>query len=218
MKDILKFVGIFLLSYGLLIYLFNFQPVKSIVSKIFRSTVEYTVKMALPEAYIQTQDYLDEQHKIEPNVFYMVYGNPAVIKAEKEFATKHEMKEYTISTYSKQVYVFHMLTVPVAFLISIFIATPIPFKLKLKSIGISLFLLLIVIVAKCIFLTYYGIADSKIGIYTMSDSALNLSGRIAMMLTLGFSIIFGFSLWLLFGFRNSLFSSQFTSYIKSFQK
>ena len=76
----------------------------------------------------------------------------------------------------------------------------------------------ILIIGKSVLLTLFSIANAKIGIYTLSDSGLFIIYRIVVMLTLGFSIIICFCLWLLFGFRNSSFSSQFSNFIKSFQK
>ncbi len=218
MKEILKFVVLFLISYGLLIYISNLNHVQSIINTAFRNSVEFTVQSALPEAFIETQNYPDADQKIDYSVFHIVYGNPAVIKAEKDFATKQRLKEYRISTFSKQLFIFHILTVPLIFLISIFLATPMTWKTKLKSLGISLLLLILLILGKCVLLVLYFIADSKIGIYSLSDSTFSIVYRMAMVLTLGFSIIFCFCLWLFLGFRNSLFSSQFNNFIKSFQK
>lgn len=218
MKDILKFIFLFLIGYGLIIYICNLNFTQSVINSLFRSTVKLSIKTALPNAYLETQNYLDSDLKTDPNVFYIVYGNPSVINAEKEFATKQGLKEFSISTYSIQLYIFQMLTVPFTFLISLFLATPMRWQSKLKSLGISLLLLFLVIISKCVLLTLFSIANAKIGIYTLSDSGLFIIYRAVVMLTLGFSIVICFCLWLLFGFRNSLFSSQFSNFIKSFQK
>ena len=186
--------------------------------ELMKAMFDAAVKAALPNAYIETQNYLDENKKTDPNLFYIIYGNPIVINAEKEYATKKGWNEYSISTYSFQIYIFHMLTVPATFLISILLATPMPWRSKFKSIGISLLLLFALIIGRCILITLFLISNAKIGIYTLSDSALNISEKLNTVLTLGFSIIFCFCLWLLFGLRKSLFASQFSNFIKSFQK
>jgi hypothetical protein len=218
MKDILKFVVLFLMSYGILIYLCNQKLAQSLINDNFRHTVEYFIKATLPNAYIETQNYVDANGITDHNLFHVVYGNPEVIHAEKEFATKQGLKEYKISTYSFQVYIFHMLIVPLVFLLSIFLATPMPWRSKLKSITISLLLLLALIIGRCILITLFEIANIKIGIYMLNDSSLYLCFKLVSMLTLGFSIMFVFFLWLLFGLKNSLFASQFSNFIKSFQK
>lgn len=218
MKDILKFVLLFLLSYGLLIYISNLFPVQSLINTAFRNAVEVAVKSALPAAYIETQNYYDENQKLDPNVFYVVYGNPEVIHAEKAFAKKQGLNEYKISTYSIQLYIYQMVTVPLVFLISIFLATPMNWRTKIKVTLISLVALLFLIIGKCVLLVLFNVANAKIGIYTLSESMLEMVFRMVMMLTLGFSVIFIFCLWLLLGFKNSLFSTQFNNFIKSFKK
>lgn len=218
MKEILKFVGLFLILYASLIYVCNLNPIKSIINSFFRKTVEVIIKSSLPEAYIETQKFMDKNQQVDPNIFYLVYGNPAVINAEHEFANKQGLKEYSISTHSIQFYIFQMLTVPIVFLISIFGATPMTGRSKVKSLAIGLLLLFLLILFKCILFALYRISSSNIGIYELSDSSLSIVSRLVMILTLGFSIIYSFCLWLLFGFRNSVFSTQFNNFINSFQK
>ncbi len=218
MNPVIKFVVIFLLSYSVIIYLVELKPVQLIIHNSFRSLVESTVKLTLPDAFIETQNYYNKNQQLDINVFHLVYGNPLVIKAETELASRQNLKEYRISTYSINFYIFQMLTVPLVFLISIFIATPMDWKVKLKSIGISVLLILSLILCKCVLFTRYSIANENIGIYTLSEAALSFLNRTVMVLSLGFSIIFGFSLWLIFGFRKSLFLTQFNQFIKNFQQ
>lgn len=218
MKSIVKFLVLFLASYGLLIYLAELKQVQPVINNAFRSCVEFFVTSTLPDAYIETREGRDQNNVMDPNAFEIIFGNPAVIKAEKEFAMKQRLNEFKISSYSITLYIFQMLTVPMAFLIAIFIATPLHWKPKSVSLGISLLILFSLIIGKCVLLVLFNIANAKIGIYTLSDTGLEWVYRFVMVLTLGFSIIFSFCLWLIFGFRKSQFSNQFSSFIKSFQK
>jgi hypothetical protein len=217
MNPLAKFVVLFLVSYSVIIFIADLEPVKAIINNSFRSLVESSVKIALPDAFIETQDYFDKNRKSDINVFHLVYGNPAVIKAETDLALKQKLKEYRISTYSINFYIFQMLTVPLVFLISLFISTPIDWKTMVKSTGIGIVLLLLLILFKCILFSMYSIANSKIGIYEMSDSTLSFLNRTVVVLSLGFSVIYVFSLWLILGFRKSIFLTQFNQFIKNFQ-
>jgi hypothetical protein len=218
MKDILKFILIFLFSYGLLIYASNLNGIQSMLNAFFRNAVDLSISTLLSDAYLEVKPYVDEKGVNDPNSFYVVYGNPSVIKAEMDFATKQGLNEFKVSKYSFRLFIFQMFTVPLLFLISIFIATPIEWKSKLKSIGISLVILFTVIISKVVLLTLFNIANAQIGIYTLGDSTMNLVYRSVMALTLGFSIIFSFCLWLYFGFRKSIFYTYFTNFIKSLHK
>jgi hypothetical protein len=218
MKDILKFVLIFIVSYGSFIYLFSLPSVQLFINRSFRTVVEFSVKQALPKAYIDTQEDQNTDAPFNPNIFYIIYGNPEVIKAEKNFAEKQQLKEYTISTYSIQFYIFELFTVPVVFLISLFVATPLQWKILLRSILISMLILFALIIGKCILLTLFMIANLKIGVYNLNETTLYIVYRVAMMLRLGLSIIVVFCLWLMFGFKNSVFAIQLSNFLKSFQK
>lgn len=217
MKGILQFVLVFVVLYAGFILLLQTASMQPLVNGFFRDLTEWTIKASLPKAYIETQDFINEQGQPDPNVFYLVYGNPEVIRAEQDYAARMGLREYKISTYSIQFYIFQMFTVPLAFLISIFLATPAPWRRKSIYLALSLLILTAVILLKCSLLGLYTISEAKIGLYVLSESTSSLVYRVVMALTLGFSIIFGFCLWLIFGFRNSPFSDQFLDYLKRFQ-
>ena len=218
MKGIIKFTLLFVVLYAGFILLLQTAFMQPVVNGFFRDLTEWTIKASLPKAYIETQDFIDNKGKADPNVFYLVYGNPEVIRAEQDYAARMGLREYKISTYSIQFYIFQMFTVPLAFLVAIFLATPAPWKRKSANLVLSLLILTAVILLKCSLLGLYTISEAKIGLYALSESSLSLVYRVVMALTLGFSIIFGFCLWLIFGFRYSPFSNQFLDYLKRFQK
>lgn len=208
----------FLVSYAAFIYLSSVKNIESVINNIFRQSVELSVKGALPDAYIQTQEFKDANQNLDPNIFYLVYGNPKVIQAEQEFANKQGLKQYKISSYSFQLYIFQMFTVPFGFLLAIFLATPMFWKTKMISLGISWFLLIILLMIKCILISLFSISNQKIGIYSLDETQANVVFKMVNALNLGFTIFFSFCLWLIFGFRNSLFNEQFSQFIKIYKK
>ncbi|MBK8451632.1 MAG: hypothetical protein IPL42_17090 [Saprospiraceae bacterium] len=218
MKDIFKFIGIIIATYAVIMLLLNVSFLEKPFNSIFRQSLESIVKLSFPDAYIETQDFLNAKQKSDPNVFYLVYGNPAVIKAEADYAAKQNLSEYKISSYSSQFYIFQLFTVPLVFLISIFVATPIPFNKKFINLGFSILCFLVFIYFKSYLLTLFSISNSQIGIYQLNDSSMAMLSRIISALTLGLSIILIFCIWLIFGFRNSVFYSQFNLYLKRFNK
>ncbi|MBK6544216.1 MAG: hypothetical protein IPO78_10565 [Saprospiraceae bacterium] len=218
MKDIFKFIGIIIATYAVIMLLLNVSFLEKPFNSIFRQSLESIVKLSFPDAYIETQDFLNAKQKSDPNVFYLVYGNPEVIKAEADYAAKQNLSEYKISSYSSQFYIFQLFTVPLVFLISIFVATPIPFNKKFINLGFSILCFLVFIYFKSYLLTLFSISNSQIGIYQLNDSSMAMLSRIISALTLGLSIILIFCIWLIFGFRNSVFYSQFNLYLKRFNK
>lgn len=218
MKDILRFVALFIVCYAAVILLQNTGPVQSGIQQSFRTIIEVFLKASYPEAYITTQDYKDESGKEDANVFYLTYGNPEIIQAEHDYARKNQMKEYKISTYSIQLYIFQLFTVPLAFIIALFLASPMHWKPKLKYLALSIVLMTAIILLKINLLTLYHLNISKTGVYTISNSELNWVFRLISMATLGFSVMAGFMLWLIFGFRNSRFVQMVNSFFKSLQQ
>ena len=64
MKDILKFILVFLISYGLLIYFCNLNRVQLIIPTTFKNAVELFVKSALQAAYIETQNEVEDRKSV----------------------------------------------------------------------------------------------------------------------------------------------------------
>lgn len=214
MKSIFKFIGSVIVVYTLLILIYNYTFINKPVNQLFRNAIEFVISTTFQKVFVETQDFIDALQKKDPNIFYVVYGNPSVIEAEKAYAAKNNLKEYRISTFSFQFFIFQILIVPVAFLVSLFVATPMELKLKMKYLGISLLLFFIFIFIKSALLSYYSFIQSQIGIYSLSDTAFTLLARSVSALSLGFSIIFSFCIWLVLGFRYSNFYSQLNLLLK----
>lgn len=191
--------------------------VESCINSGFRNSVEWVLKQTFPEAYIETQNFADANNQLDPNSFYLVYGNPATIAAEEKYAAQQQLKEYKISTFSFQFFIFQMFVVPFVFLFSIFLSSPINWKKKLINTGYAALALLALILLKTLLLTLFSIANSQIGIYTLSESQLSWVFHIISAMTLGYSVMFVFCLWLLLGFRNSTFNTLFSNYINQFK-
>ncbi len=217
MNPILKFIGLCLVFYTAFMMLFKLDGIESGMNKGFRNTVEWILKKTFPEAFIETQDFKDASNRIDPNSFYLVYGNPSVIQAEKDYATQNQLSEYKISTFSLQFFIFQIFVVPFIFLISIFLASPMPWRSKLIYLSIASLILILVMIAKLILLTQFSIANNQIGIYELSDSSLKLVFYIVSAMTLGFSIMLVFCLWLILGFRQSAFNNLFSNFINQFK-
>ncbi len=217
MKQVFQFVLVFLVAYTAIILLVQSRGAEEAIHSFAKSAVQASLKSFLPEAYIEIQDVKSPDGKMDLNSFYVVYGNPATIQAEQLEAQKQNASEYRISTYSFTLFLFQLFTVPIVFVCSLFIATPMEWKKKLKFIAVSLLIILCVIFLKCILLALFNIANAGIGIYALTEGQMNLTVRVVSMLSLGFSIITGFVLWLVFGFRNSHLMNLFNDFVKSFQ-
>ncbi len=217
MRLVMQFVLLFIIAYTAMILLVQTKFAEQTIHSFAKSLVEGTLESFLPDAYIETQDVQSAQGKMDWNSFYVVYGNPKTIQMEQLEAQKSQATEYRISTYSFTLFIFQLFTVPIVFIISLFLATPMDWKKKLKSILIAVAIILAVILSKCILLALFNISNTGIGVYSLSETQMNIIVRVVAMLSLGFSIISGFVLWLVFGFRYSQLMNLFNNFVKSFQ-
>lgn len=102
MSGVLKFIVFCLLLYTAFMLLLKVPMIESGINSGFRSSVEWLLQQAFPEAYIETQNFVDGNKQVDPNSFYLVYGNPKTIAEEEAYAAQQQLKEYKISTFSFQ--------------------------------------------------------------------------------------------------------------------
>lgn len=217
MKPLYRFILLTILVYAMIMVMLSNSFASKFLCSGFQEMTTIFLKWTLPEAHIESQQAFDALKRPDPNSFHLIYGNPEIIRAEHQYARSQNLKEYKISTYSIQLFFFQLFTVPVAFLLALFIATPMPWKQKVKFSGIGIVLLLIAILSKVYLLMLYNFNVSAIGVYRLSASGMEWITRIISMLTLGFSIMLCFVLWLLLAFRNSKLASLISDYLKNFQ-
>ncbi|MBK7812693.1 MAG: hypothetical protein IPO62_07425 [Saprospiraceae bacterium] len=209
---ILKFSGIFLICYLICLGLFTQSFIGNAAYKLLRGISTKSIQWVLPSAHIESQEYIDPSSgKKDPSAMYLVYGNPLLIKKAMDEARKSGQSQANIPTRSIVFRLFEMFLVPILFLISIFVATPLTIKEKLKGLCCSLVILLLFLVLRCIILAMFNISNDQIGIYEYSNGTMDNLSFLVSVFTLGFNMSLAFVLWLYFGFRKSSFSTYFVS-------
>ena len=191
--------------------LFTQTNLPKAINPVLKNSIHKLDQLLFSKADISVQDFINDKGKKDIDKMYLVFGNPKTIKAEMEEARRLRLSEVKISTFSTQFFFFVMFYVPIIFLISIFIASPMSFKDKLKGLGISLLFLSFLLIVKIGLYTWFSIANERIGIYELSESGLSVLSFMVSSLSIGLVIIFCLCLWLYFGFRKSAFLAGFTS-------
>ena len=212
MRQLIKFFIFFLIAYGALLFCFYSDAVRIKMNSFYSKTTSSFIKLGLPSAHIETQNVFLPNRKIDPQKVFLVYGNPETIKNEMEEARRNRLSEVKISTKSTHFYFFELFTVPLLFLASLFIATPMKLGQKLLNLIIAMLFMFLYINSKTIFYALSVISDSTIGIYKLSQSSSSMLTRFINLTSLGFSITLAFILWLIFGFRKSEIATFFSSY------
>lgn len=217
-QPIVRFILFFVIAYALIAYTADHAPVNTLVQNVFKWTVEHFAQSTFQDAFIETQKINHESGGTDKNAFYLVYGNPTTIKREQDEALKQGLSQYRISSYSIQLFTFQMFTVPIAFLLSLFMACPMKSRSKLKNFILAASILIFIILIKSMILLGFSMSNQSIGIYQYSDETMQNLARLISMMSLGFSIMVGFILWLIFGFRNSTLAEFINGYIKNAEK
>ncbi|MBK6823702.1 MAG: hypothetical protein IPG87_12155 [Saprospiraceae bacterium] len=205
-KTLLRFILLFVVTYGVGVYAFSKIDFFSSWHVFFRKSVELVVSNALPSCEIETQKFVDPVSKKEDKtMMYLVYGNPFLMKKALEDARATGQGYATMPTKSTQFKLFEMFTIPLLFLVAIFLATPMAIKQKLKGLAMSSSILFIFLLIKVLLLALFNISNARIGVYELTDDNMSVLNTFISMFSLGFSMSLALILWLIWGFRKSSF-------------
>jgi uncharacterized membrane protein len=83
------------------------------------------------------------------------------------------------------------------------IATPMDNKKRLKYGSLALGSLMIFLLFKLYLMTLFSVSKSQIDVYELSFDTMTRLQWVASLMTMGFSVMLAFFLWLVFVFRNS---------------
>jgi len=206
LRSLLRFILLFIVTYGLGVFAFSKMDIFTSLHAFFRNSVEFVVSTALPSCEIEAQKFVDPITKKEDKtMMYLVYGNPFLMKKALEEARASGQGYATMPTKSIQFKLFEMFTIPLLFLISIFIATPIAVSQKLKGLLWSAIILFVFLLFKVLLLALFNISNARIGVYELTDGNMSSLNTLISMFSLGFSMSLALILWLILGFRKSSF-------------
>ena len=108
-KTLLRFILLFVVTYGVGVYAFSKINFFSSWHVFFRKSVELVVSNALPSCEIETQKFVDPVSKKEDRtMMYLVYGNPFLMKKALEDARATGQGFATMPTKSTQFKLFEI--------------------------------------------------------------------------------------------------------------
>jgi hypothetical protein len=204
-NEIIRFLILFGFCYAFCILLFQNAAVYKSLNAKLRVAITALDKSFFSKAEISSQDVYDDQNKKDHNRMYIVFGNPKTIKIEMENARRQGLNEVRISTYSAQFYFFQMIYAPLAFLLSLFVGTKMPWKKMMKGLAYSILIFTLYMGIKVLLYTYFSISNERIGLYELSGWKEQFVSFIVSAMSIGFSMVLCFCLWLIFGLRHSSF-------------
>ena len=207
-----KFLIIFALSYGALMFLVQLPGVDQGIHTFFRKTSEKFIATVMPKAYISSEP-ATEGSVTDHQTMLLVFGNKETVQREIAEARRQRQAYVKVSTFSTRFFLFQFYTVPLIFFISLIIATPMPkWRSKLLSLLIGVAALMAFFLTKLYIFTLFTISKGNIGVYELGHEWTLRLRDLSSVLTLGFSIILAVFLWFLVAFRKSTLMLEVQSF------
>ena len=204
LKPFLKFLGIFCLSYILLYWVLGSGTIldshRSFFTKFSGSFIEST----LSKTSFTFKEGIKGDAATE-NEIIILFNNKAELQRLIEDAKKKAPSERQLTINSEETSIFFVeaVLIPLIFVISLILATPLTWKGKLKALALGILLIYFFIFFKIWVYLLYIISAAKIGIYEFTSPVSNIVSLLGNNLRIGASTIFGTLIWVLVAVRNS---------------
>ncbi|MDX1683737.1 MAG: hypothetical protein R3275_00800 [Saprospiraceae bacterium] len=214
-NPILRFALLFLLTYFILTAVVSWMGMDSGINSFFRGISKSTLSLTMSELKFNTKPerqngILNDNKMIVEFEWTEEKIQEAIQEARRTGKADIEVP-YRFISYL----IFEFFVVPFLFLISLILATPMQWRLKLTNGLIACLIMLAFLLVKLYIMTLFSVSKARIDVYELSDGTMDVLLTVVSMLTMGFSIIIAFFLWLIFIFRNShlkrLMQDWFTS-------
>jgi hypothetical protein len=217
-NPIVRFLGIFLLSYFVLTALYNFAPVKEGVNGMLRGVTAGWLNTTMPKLEFSTRP--DRQGaKVDDNKMMVDFKwteekiNQVIEQARRTGQANIEVPHRFISYL-----LFEFFIVPIIFLLSLNISSPVKRKEKWLWGGVGLLVLMAFLLIKLRFLTMFSVSKAQIDVYELGHSAMTTLQWLASLMTMGFSVIIAFFIWLGLLFPKSQLKDQFSIWLEKLAK
>lgn len=202
-KPIIRFALFFILSYFVLTATVNWTGLDGTLNGFFRGLSKTTLNMTFSDLKFNTKPSREGGALDDNKMIVEFEWTEEKIERAIEEARRRRQADLEVPYRFISYQIFEFFIVPLLFLLSLIIATPMGNKAKLRSGAIALGLMLLFMLIKLYILTLFSVSKARIDVYELGDGAMNFLLTIVSLLTMGFSIMLAFFLWLVFVFRQS---------------
>ena len=202
-NPILRFAVFFIGSYFLLTGATQLPGINGTINAIFRGISKTALSTSLPQLKINTKaarenGVLDDNKMIVEFEWTEEKVQAAIAKARRLRQADLQVP-YRFISYL----IFEFFLVPMLFLISLILATPMALKPKVKWGSIAVLALLMFLLLKLYLMTIFSVSNARIDVYELSNTTMSRLQWLAGVMTMGLSIMLSFFIWLIFVFRKS---------------
>lgn len=203
LRKVILFVVIFFLSYGLLMTFLSLQGVKPGLHAFYKNSSTKFSSLFLTRADIQSQ-FERVGTKISYDRFVVRIGaNQEEIDRRIDEARQKGLKEINNPVCDIPFKAFEFYTVPLVFIFSLLIATPMGPGKRILHLGIGVFAMLLFLWVKFLIQVLFSINFIyPIDMYLLGSTGRTIVEFLSQAMTMGFSIILGVVIWLSLSYKS----------------
>lgn len=203
LRKVILFVVIFFLSYGLLMVFLSLQGVKPGLHSFYKNSSTTFSSVFLSRADIQSQ-FERVGTKISYDRFVVRIGaNQKEIDRRIDEARQKGLKEINNPVCDIPFKAFEFYTVPLVFIFSLLIATPMRPRKKILHLSIGVIAMLLFLWVKFLIQILFSINFIyPIDMYMLGSTGRSIVEFLSQAMTMGFSIILGVVIWLSLSYKS----------------
>lgn len=210
-----RFVLFFFLSYGLITAVVKIPALNSMKNATLRSISSGWLSTTLGGDLKFGTKAQKENGRLQDNVMVVDFEwsqnkIDKVIAEARRTGQSDIQVPYRFITYL----LFEFFIVPMIFILSLIIATPMELRKKLIFGGLAYLVMFVFLLVKLLLLTLFSISKAQIDVYELSHGSMSVLQTLASVMTMGFSVIVAFFIWLILVFPKSALLGHITQWFE----
>lgn len=201
-KKILRFFGLFCLSYFLLYFFLSLPAVFNAQMQFLKASGKTVTKNFLPKAYFD----IDVREKPEQETaaqFFLIFANQKEVDKALAESRRKGRQAVQLDVRQRGLYIERFWVLPLAFLLSLVLLTPVHWQKKLTGLSVCLGIFLIYELFRLFIYAFNYIAAERIGIYELDGFTFEFVNMLYENLAIGSTLILLTFLWVAVFFKKS---------------
>ncbi len=194
---------------------FNLPPVEGVFNASILRVSEGILTVLLPDASIKVVTGKEDNGRRSPNVMQVNFSwTKEQINQMTQKALQEKVQNLTVPHRFTKYFIYQFFSIPLILFFALFLATPMKLLDKMKAVLYGGIILFVFLWGKLFILVLFSISNTRIGIYELSASTMEILLKVASILTLGVSVILVIVLWGIFALPKSRMLDSFQQILK----
>jgi len=201
-RKLIQFLLLFFVAYGVTVFIMSSGPVKPALHGFYKNTSVGVTELFLSRTEVQSQFGQDGRRKDYDRFLIRIGASQEEIQKRINEARRAGLSEISNPVCDIPFKPFEFYTVPLVFILSLLLVTPMSVKQKVIKLAIGLMLMLSYLWLKFLIQVLFSINFIyPIGMYEFGSFGKDMLEFLSQAMTMGLSIILGVIIWLALSFR-----------------